>query len=504
MAETLYLFTHDLRITDNPTLQRLISEHHSGQITLCCAYCLSPALLTSTNYSSKQLGKHRLLFDLQSVQDVASRLIKQGIKFELSYTSVARFLLEKGEAKQFDTVYVAQQFGWNEEQLLNNTFDKLQIEFDYSAEQFIRFNNHTLFQVEQLPFELSKIPNSFTKFRKLVEKQNLDEMFTVEQTASISGNDSVSDLQSAKNDSDSNKRISKYTTEFVDALEAIQCRPEVKALYEQQAKPQLQGEKGRALEQNTLNELKVDYEYTLFEGGERAAHAHLEQYFYSTAPSTYKETRNALDDWASSTKFSPWLANGCVSPKQIWQQVVKYEAHNGANDSTYWTKFELLWREFFQWQALNVGNKLFWFSGLANSKPLTSFYPTRFKKWCLGQTPYPIVNAAMHQLNQTGYMSNRARQLVASCFIHELQMDWRYGAAYFQQQLIDFDVASNWGNWQYLAGVGFDPRGSRQFNLEKQTNTYDPDHEFIKKWAGYCDMPMDDVDMADWPTDTSS
>ena len=101
-------------------------------------------------------------------------------------------------------------------------------------------------------------------------------------------------------------------------------------------------------------------------------------------------------------------------------------------------------------------------------------------------------------------MSNRARQLVASCLVHELAIDWRYGAEYFEQQLLDFDIASNWGNWQYLAGVGADPRGHRQFNLEKQTEIYDPDHLFIKSWQG--DKDCQSTDQFDyygdpiWPT----
>lgn len=77
--------------------------------------------------------------------------------------------------------------------------------------------------------------------------------------------------------------------------------------------------------------------------------------------------------------------------------------------------------------------------------------------WCKGNTPYPLVNACMRELLATGYLSNRGRQIVASCLINELKLDWRYGAAWFQQQLIDYDTAVNWGNWQYIAGVGADP-----------------------------------------------
>jgi deoxyribodipyrimidine photo-lyase len=106
----------------------------------------------------------------------------------------------------------------------------------------------------------------------------------------------------------------------------------------------------------------------------------------------------------------------------------------------------------------------------------------------------------MKQLKATGYMSNRGRQLVASCFVHELGLDWRYGAAYMEQHLVDYDMASNWGNWQYLAGVGADPRGHRRFDLVKQTRTYDPQQLFIKRWgADKSAPPLDSVDAADWP-----
>jgi deoxyribodipyrimidine photo-lyase len=108
----------------------------------------------------------------------------------------------------------------------------------------------------------------------------------------------------------------------------------------------------------------------------------------------------------------------------------------------------------------------------------------------------------MNQLNETGYMSNRGRQLVASCFVHELNLDWRYGASYMESHLIDYDVASNWGNWQYLAGVGADARGHRKFNIDKQASTYDPNGEFVRRWAkkDYLEK-LDSVDASDWPVE---
>ena len=106
----------------------------------------------------------------------------------------------------------------------------------------------------------------------------------------------------------------------------------------------------------------------------------------------------------------------------------------------------------------------------------------------------------MKELNATGFLSNRGRQIVASCLVNELAIDWRYGAAYFEQQLLDYDVGSNWGNWQYLAGVGADPRGKRHFDLEKQTKQFCPDGLYINKWqASNPILYLDSVDAVDWP-----
>ncbi len=242
----------------------------------------------------------------------------------------------------------------------------------------------------------------------------------------------------------------------------------------------------------------------LVHGGEAAALAHLKQYFSGEAPNHYKQTRNAFDDWESSSKWSFWLANGCLSVRQTRQALADYQTQYGENEDNAWLLFELLWREYFQWYARAFNKRLFLLNGLfveANAKKQRgSFYAQRYRQWCMGTTPYPIVNACMRQLNETGYMSNRGRQIAASALINELGLDWRCGAAYFEQQLIDYDPASNWGNWQYIAGVGADPRGGRHFNLEKQAQMHDADGAFRAKWTDSNDSySLDYVDAADWP-----
>lgn len=253
------------------------------------------------------------------------------------------------------------------------------------------------------------------------------------------------------------------------------------------------------------SELIVTPEPGSITGGALAAQRHLESYFSSSAASTYKETRNYLEGESFSTGLSPFLANGCLSPVQIAHRLEAYEEVHGANESTQWILFELLWREFFKWYGWHHGENLYAFAGISGKRPLTSFYQDRFNCWCDGNTPWDIVNACMQELKQTGQLSNRGRQLVASCLVNELGLDWRCGASYFAQQLIDYDPCSNWGNWQYVAGVGADPRGGRHFNLEKQAEQWDPDQNYRSRWCdGRAAETIDSFDYYGWPQDVAS
>jgi deoxyribodipyrimidine photo-lyase len=142
-----------------------------------------------------------------------------------------------------------------------------------------------------------------------------------------------------------------------------------------------------------------------------------------------------------------------------------------------------LWRDFFRFSFKKHPIDYYQFNGiLGKSDRKANRNNEIIQLWIDGETENQFVNAAMHELKATGWMSNRMRQIVASYFIYDLDQDWRVGAAYFESQLIDYDVSSNWGNWAYIAGVGNDPRAGRKFNLEKQEEQYDKEKRYQNLW----------------------
>jgi deoxyribodipyrimidine photo-lyase len=222
-----------------------------------------------------------------------------------------------------------------------------------------------------------------------------------------------------------------------------------------------------------------------FQGGEPAGQARLHDYVWkSDQLRIYKETRNGLIGTDYSSKFSAWLAAGCISPRQVFHEVRRYESERIANDSTYWMIFELLWRDYFRLVMEKFGTALFSLDGIARRRTPRSWgrNSADFQAWASGNTGNRFIDANMRELLLTGFMSNRGRQNVASYFVHELALDWRLGAQYFEEALVDYDVYSNWGNWAYLAGVGNDPRENRRFNITRQADVYDPAGSYQKLW----------------------
>ena len=443
-SPAIFWFQNDLRLRDNALFKRCIAENTQ----VIALYHFQPNIRWC---QQAQWGVQRTRFLLESLRELDHQLQELDGSLNIIEGNGVDPLYRLIKQYRVDRLYKAHTVGSREHDMLDaiqNRCESLQIIQDHSE---------SLFGEAQLPFELGDTPRQFTPFRKRVEKLLIAEPDDAPQQTSTEF------VRLSEN-----KPFNEWRTRSPIAIGIQHIAPH----------PRL-----------------------LLRGGEHAGQQALGNYLsHPGAVLRYKETRNALDEPLASTRLSLWLANGSLSPRDYYQQVRGFEQEYRSNDSTYWLIFELLWREFFYWRGLADGAKLFRLSGVRGKKPLITFNPQAFTAWCNANTPSELVNALIKQLIATGWMSNRGRQIAASYLINEYQMDWRYGAAFFEKHLIDYSAGSNYGNWQYIAGVGTDPRGGRHFNIDKQREIYDPDGTFARSWDGRAGDPVTDVvDAADWP-----
>ncbi|WP_298224823.1 DASH family cryptochrome [Flavobacterium sp.] len=427
MKTALVWFKTDLRLEDNETLVKALSQ--SSQ--LVPVYCFDDSHFETTHFGFQKTGSFRTQFIMESLRDLdeSLRLLGSGLivvkgKPEIEIPKIVKqYKVQKVFAKR--EVAIEEK---KTEQLVQQELFKLRCEFE-------TFSTSTLYHAEDLPFSIKDIPDVFTTFRKKTEKDA-----------------GVRDV-------------------FPKPLRINS--PEIPVL-------QLPDLSDLGLIPQTIDNRAA----IAFKGGATEALKRLQYYFYETQSiSKYKETRNGLIGADYSSKFSAWLALGCISPRYIYHELKQYESQFGANESTYWLVFELLWRDFFRFMFKKHQTKLFQPSGITNAKKLSkSISEKLLQDWVNGTTGIDFVDANMRELKLTGFISNRGRQNVASYLCNDLKLDWRYGAAYFEQQLIDYDVCSNWGNWAYIAGVGNDPRENRYFNIEKQAQDYDKNKAYRNLW----------------------
>ena len=197
----------------------------------------------------------------------------------------------------------------------------------------------------------------------------------------------------------------------------------------------------------------------------------------------YPKTHNELDK--QTTQLSAYLKFGCISIREA------YKALHGKRDIIR----QLIWRDFYANILYSFPHVLGHAMKQKYNKVHWHHNTNWFKAWCDGETGYPVVDAGMRQLNETGYMHNRARLIVASFLTKTLLIDWKDGEEYFATKLTDYDPASNNGNWQWVASTGADSQPYfRIFNPWEQAKNFDPDCEYIKKWVPeLADVPEKDI-----------
>lgn len=423
----LVWYRNDLRLHDHEPLNAALKT--GGQVIPL--YCFDPRHFGQTRFGFPKTGPYRAQFLVESVQNLRQSWRSLG----------GDLVVRRGKPEEVIPVLV-HDLGITDIYYHNDITseeraveDALEQALDATDVTLTEFWGMTLYHPDDLPFPVEQVPEVFTSFRKKVESQA-----TVYPT------------------------FAAPTT--VPPLPELEC-----------------GEIP-SLEDLGVPSPGVDERAVLhFQGGERAGIARLESYLWEQdCLRRYKETRNGMLGGDYSSKFSPWLATGCLSPRKIYEEVQAYEAKRVKNDSTYWLIFELLWRDYFRLICAKHGDRVFYRSGLRGLPIAWKQDQVRFDLWTRGETGFPLVDANMRELAATGFMSNRGRQNVASFLTKNLGIDWRMGAEWFESLLIDHDPCSNYGNWNYTAGVGNDARGFRYFNIPKQSKDYDPNGQYVKHW----------------------
>ncbi|XP_071493900.1 cryptochrome DASH-like [Diadema antillarum] len=433
MKIIICLLRNDLRYHDNEVL----FWAHKNAVNVLPLYCFDPRHYKGTwHFDFAKTGPHRLKFLLESIVDLRSTLKSIGSGLVVRNgppEDVVPELIHQLGQDQVGAVALQEEVTREEldvEAGLQQSCSKLGVHFK-------KFWGSTLYHREDVPFSPQGVPNMYTEFRKRVENQ-------------------------------------------ARVRPAIQMPRPLKGLPEGIEEGEIPTFAMLGMKEPTTDSRTA----FPFAGGESTGLARINDYFWKTdCIAKYKETRNGLIGADYSTKFAAWLAHGCLSPRQIYKEVKKYEKERTANQSTYWVIFELIWRDYFKFVALKFGDRLFYLSGLLGTQKQWNKNQRWFEAWCQGRTGVPFVDANMREVAATGFMSNRGRQNVASFLTKDLGLDWRLGAEWFEYLLVDHDVTSNYGNWLYSAGVGNDPRQDRKFNMIKQGLDYDPEGDYIRQWV---------------------
>ena len=420
-------FRNDLRLQDNVTLHTAIQNAE----IVYPVYCFDPRQYQETDIGLPKTGAFRAKFIVETVQNLRDNLRNIGsdliVRQGLPETIIPQLAAELGATAVYATKEVTSEEIAVEKKLEEKLLpERILFELHWQS---------TLFHIDDIPWPIKSLPDTFSSFRKEAER-------------------------------------------------GTEVRESLPAPAEMRAQSEIPGGDLPNLDELGLSRPPSDGRAVLqYAGGESAAQQRLYYYLWEKdLLKTYKETRNQMLGDAFSSKFSAWLAIGALSPRVVYEEVKQYEQERIKNKSTYWLVFELLWRDYFRFVAKKYGNRLFDVRGLQDKGIEYHNDLATFERWKRGETGVPFIDANMRELNASGYMSNRGRQNVASFLVKDLKVNWTWGASYFETLLVDYDVCSNWGNWNYIAGVGNDPREDRYFNIMSQAKRYDPQGDYVRHW----------------------
>jgi deoxyribodipyrimidine photo-lyase len=390
-------------------------------------YCFDPFYFKKTSHGLHKTGNVRARFLLESVADLRNNLQKLGGELIVCTGNPAEVIPQLAQQYQISEVYHHREVAFEETDIseaVEAALWKMQINLKH-------FIGHTLYHKEDLPFPIKDIPDSFAVFRKKAERDS-----------------------AVRSCIESPQHVE--TPEITDA-----------GIIPSLADFGLN---------EPIDDPRADFEY---HGGETIALDQLRRYIQSLDLNQASKSAKHHND--NPSRLSAWISLGCLSQRMVYHEAMKHI--NGTHASGSPLILELLWRDYFRFMFKKYGKQFFNPEGFKDEAPETvTNQDDLFEQWKNGHTGVPFVDAAMHELNATGYISNLKRQVTAAFLVNTLNVDWTKGAYYFEEKLIDYSPASNWGNWAFIAGVANDTRDNRYFTGVKQAENPETDSDFINTW----------------------
>ncbi|WP_406824149.1 DASH family cryptochrome [Pedobacter sp. KACC 23697] len=418
----LVWFRNDLRLHDNEMLVEAIAKSDS----ILPVYILDRRSFGETKYGTLKTGNIRAQFILESVLGLRNALKQIGGNLLIAEGSPEDIIPQLVQEYEITEVYHHREVAREETHistLVENALWKLRVNLKH-------FIGHTLYNKEDLPFPIKDIPDAFNQFKKKIERDSMIKpCFAAPDRINVA-------------------EVIDWGT--LSSLEDLDLLPQQK-------------------------DQRADFE---FWGGEAEGLAHLQKVIMVMQQAA--TTKNLI----LASKLSAWLAMGSLSPRKVYWEIKKMESVPNTKAMFNHILLGLLWRDYFRFMFKKYGNTFFSPDGFGSQGLVdVANEQENFNKWRNAQTGFAVVDAVMTELNQTGFISNIARQTAALYLINNLEVSWVLGAAYFEEKLIDYNPASNWGNWANVAGVGNDQKSKSVFDLDKNIKNLDPKGNYAITWA---------------------
>ena len=445
MKRVIVWFRQDLRVHDNESLHNALR--------------VADEVIPVYVFDSRQFQGHTSLFGFPKTGAFRARLIRESVEDlrnslrKLGTELVVRHGLPEQEIFEIASQSGAAQVFCNRERTKEEVGvqDGLEQKLWTIGREIVYFRGKMLYYTQDLPFPVPHAPDQFTQFRKEVER-----IVSVREPLPVP------------------EHILRFSA-LVD--------PGVIPTENQLGIPSIQPDS------------RIEFRH---KGGESAALNRLQDFLWeSGAIADYCHNRVSLTGHMRSSLFSPWLSQGCLSPKLVYHELKRFESERGTGESrsTYALFYELMYRDFLRLMVKKHGGQVFRKGGMKNDiRDNLTDEQYVFEQWKNGQTGVPFVDAAMRQLAATGYIPHQGRMTASGFLVRDLRVNWQMGAEYFESLLIDYDPCSNWVNWNNVAGLGLDSREDRSQNILAQSKKHDPDGSYTRLWVPeLADLPADRI-----------